>query len=113
MQQFILDFTKMLRKGALLIALVSLFNLVSWFSLPTQPSYAVMGKNEALTEIEKDQSLQDPKQVYEKAIEIDEKPKIAAQKQYKENVKDYYKEHPEESGILGEAKEIVEKVTGK
>jgi hypothetical protein len=101
------------QKGVLFLALVSLFNVLSWFSFPTQPSYAVMGKNEALQEIEKDQATQNPEQVYEKAIEVDEKPKIAAQEKYQENVKGYYQEHPEEAGILGEAKQIVDKVTGQ
>lgn len=113
MQQLILNFIKVLRKGVLLLALVSLFNIVSWFSLPIQPSYAVMEPNEALQEIEKDQTMQSPERVYEKAVEVDKKPKIAAQEKYKENVKGYYQEHPEEAGILGEAKEIVDKVTRK
>ena len=113
MQKLILNFIKVLQKGLFLLALVGLFNVLSWFSFPTQPSYAVMDKNEALSEIEKDQAMQNPEQVYEKAIEVDEKPKAAAQEKYKENVKGYYQEHPEEAGILGEAKEIVDKVTGK
>ncbi|MCU0534135.1 MAG: hypothetical protein MUD14_09600 [Hydrococcus sp. Prado102] len=113
MQRLIFNFRKLLGRGVLLLALISLFNVLSWFTLPTQPSYAVMEKNEALQEIEKDQARQDPEKVYEKAIEVDEKPKIAAQEKYKENVKGYYQEHPEEAGILGEAKEIVNKVTGQ
>ncbi len=103
---------RLLRRGIVLIACLSLFNVVTWLSFPASPSYAVSSPKEALQEIQKDQATQDPKQAYEKASEITEDPKMGVEKAYEQNIDEYYKEHPEDTGLIKGAKGLLDKVTG-
>jgi soluble cytochrome b562 len=96
----------------LLVALVSLFNLVGWSISLNQPSYAaVSSSKEALRDIQKDMQEINPEQAYEKATEGGQDPKMEVQKKYEENLQEYYEENPEKSGILGGAKELINRVT--
>lgn len=112
MQQAISAFLQGLRRVLLLIGVVSLFNLVSWSSPLTQPSYAVSSPQEALQEIKRDQAEQSRTQAYEEAVEVTENPKMGVEKAYEEEMAEFRKEHPDEGGIVEGAKELVGKVTG-
>ncbi len=112
MLQIISTFTRLLRKGILLVAFVSLFNVVGWFGFLAQPSYAVTSSQETMSEIRKDLAEQDPQEAYEKALEVDKDPKFGIQKKYEENMKEYSKEHPDKGGLLEKTGEILDKVTG-
>ena len=112
MQQAISSFFQGLRRLFLLIGVVSLFNVVSWSSPLTQPSYAVSTPQEALQEIKRDQAAQSRGQAYEEAVEITEDPKTGVEKAYEEEIAEFRKEHPDEGGIVEGAKELVGKVTG-
>jgi hypothetical protein len=111
MQAIVSTTMQAFRKSFLPIAFVCLFNLIGWFGFFVGPSYAVSNTKEALMDIRKDMATQDPQKVYEEATEADRKPKIAEQKKYEKNVNEYYEEHPEEGGLLQEAKELVNTVT--
>jgi hypothetical protein len=111
MQHVISSLWQIVRKGLLIVVGVSLFNVLGWFSLATQPSYAVSSPEEYLTEIRKDQSMKDRQEAYKEATEITEDPKMGIEKEYEREVDQYFEEHPEEGGIVQEAKELVNKVT--
>lgn len=102
-----------LRKGLLLVAFVSLLNIASWFSLPNSSAYAVSSPDEYLQEIKRDQASKDRQEAYKEATEITEEPKVGVEKEYEEEVNEYFEEHPEEGGALQGAKNLVNKVTGK
>lgn len=102
-----------LRKGLLLVALIGLLNVVSWFSLPNNSVYAASSPNEYLQEIQKDQTSKDRQKAYQEATKITEDPKMGVEKEYEEEVDEYFEEHPEEGGALQGAKNLVNKVTGK
>lgn len=103
---------RLLRRGIILFVCLSLFNVVTWFSFPAAPGYAVSSPKEALQEIQRDQATQDPKQAYEKAAEITEDPKMGVEKAYEQSIDEYYKENPEDTGLIEGAKELLNKVTG-
>jgi hypothetical protein len=112
MQQVMSSLWQVVRKGLLLIVCVSLFNVLGWFSLSTQPSYAVSSPEEYLNEIRKDQSMKDRQEAYKEATEVTEDPKMGVEKEYEREVDQYFEEHPDEGGVVQGAKELVNKVTG-
>lgn len=102
-----------LRKGLLLVALVCLLSITSWFYMPNRPAAAASSPDSYLQEIKRDQSLQDRQEAYKEATEITEDPKAGVEKEYEEEVDEYLEEHPEEGSALQGAKNLVNKVTGK
>lgn len=111
MQHIISPLMQVLRKGILLVTLVCLFNVVGWFSIFIEPSYAVSSPQEALSEIEKDLATQNPEDIYEEATEISKDPKMGVEKQYEKELKEYRQENSQGGGLLKGAKELVNKVT--
>lgn len=106
------SFKQILRRGMILLALVSLVNIASWFLPNIQSSYAnVSSPAEELKEIRKDLAAQDPEKMYEEATAPIADPKMAPEKKYEENLKEYYKENPDKGGVLGGAKELINKIT--
>lgn len=112
MQPIFTTFKQILKQGILVVLLVSLINLAGWFLPSIQSSYAgVKSPAEELKEIRKDLAAQDPEQLYEEATKPIADPKMEAEKKYEANLNEYYKENPDKGGILGEAKQIIEKIT--
>lgn len=112
MAQVVSTLMSVLRKGLLLVAFISLFNVVS-FSLPSSPAHAVSTPDEYLQEIKKDQNMKDRQEAYKEATEITEDPKMGVEKEYEAEAEEYLEEHPEEGGVLQGAKNLVNQVTGK
>ncbi|WAL61809.1 hypothetical protein [Thermocoleostomius sinensis] len=112
MQHVMSSLWQVVRKAFLVIMCVSLLNVLGWFSLAMQPSYAVSSPEEYLNEIRKDQSMKDRQEAYKEATEITEDPKMGVEKEYEREVNEYFEEHPEEGGIVQGAKDLVNKVTG-
>jgi hypothetical protein len=110
MQQAISVFMQLLRKGFFMVALVSMLSLPMWFGISNQPSYAAVSANESLSQ--KAQSPEIREQAYEEAKEIADDPKKGVEKNYERNVEEYFEEHPDQAGVIEEAKELVNKVTG-
>jgi hypothetical protein len=113
MQPILISFMQVFRKGILLVTLVGLFNLIGWLNIFTQPSYAVSDPQEAIQEIRKDLAEQNPEKIYEEATKVAEDPKRGVEKKYEKNMSEFYEEHPEEGGIIQEAKAIVKGATKK
>lgn len=113
MQPIFKTFMPVFRKGILLVTLVSLFNLIGWLNIFTHPSYAVSEPQEAIQEIRKDLAEQNPEKLYEEATNVDKDPKRGVEKKYEKNVSEFYEEHPEEGGIVQEAKALVKGATKK
>lgn len=104
------SFKEFLRRSAFLVVLVGSLNIVTWFLPTVQPSYADLSSpEEAIEEIQKD--LENPEQLYEKATEISKDPKMGVEKKYDENIQEYYQENPEQGGILGGAKKVIDEIT--
>lgn len=105
-------FKQILRRGIFVVVLVSLINLAGWFLPTIQPSYAnVSSSAEELKDIRKDLAEKDPEQIYEKATDPSTDPKMGVEKTYEKNLKEYYNENPDKGGILGGAKELINKIT--
>jgi hypothetical protein len=103
-------FTQLLRRGSILLVLVSLFNLATWFLPIISPSYAdVSSPAEAIQEIRKDLAEQDPQRLYVEGTSNSGDPKREVEEKYQENLKEYYQENPEKNTLLGEAKELFNK----
>lgn len=113
MPQVVSTLMSVLRKGLLLVAFVSLFNVASWFGMPSQTAHAISTPDEYLQEIRKDQTMKDRQEAYKEATEITENPKMGVEKEYEAEVEEYFEEHPEEGGVLQGAKDLVNQVTGK
>lgn len=111
MSRMISNLMQLLHKVLLLVAFVCLFNIV-WVSFPHSSSYAASSTQEYLNEIKKDQAMKDRQEAYKEATEITEDPKMGVEKEYEAEVEEYFEEHPEEGGVLQEAKQFVNKVTG-
>jgi hypothetical protein len=113
MKQAISAALKLLRTGFLVLMCAGLFNLLAWFNLSIQPSYAVSTPEDYLSEIRKDQAVKDRQEAYKEATEIADDPKMGVEKEYEEEVNEYFEAHPDEAGIVQEAKGLVNQVTGK
>ncbi|PSF36147.1 hypothetical protein C7H19_14205 [Aphanothece hegewaldii CCALA 016] len=105
-------FKQILRRGIFVVVLVSLINLAGWFLPTIQPSYAgVSSPAEELKDIRKDLAAQDPEKIYEEATDPSVDPKMGVEKKFEENLKEYNKENPDQGGLLGGAKELINKIT--
>jgi hypothetical protein len=102
-----------LRKGILIVILACLLNLVGWVSIFNLPSYAASTPEEELADIREDKAKINPEEFYEKATKTSEDPKMGVEKNYEKNLKEFYKENPEEGGLVEGAKQLVDKATGK
>lgn len=105
------SFKQVLRRGIVFLVLVSLITLAGWFLPSIQASYADLNNPaEELKEIRKDLAEKNPEQIYEKATDPSADPKMGVEKTYEENLKEYYNENPDKGGILGGAKELINKI---
>lgn len=112
MRPIFASFKQILKQGLLLVLLAGLLNFASLFTPSVQPSLAdVSSPAEEIKEIRKDLAQQDPEKLYEEATQPTADPKMEAEKKYEANLNEYYKENPDKAGILGEAKQLIEKIT--
>jgi hypothetical protein len=95
------------RKSFLVLSLVSLV-LSNVFIFSQQPAYASTKVNQTETN---EPAYVTEAESYEEAVQEAQNPR-KMDKAYKENVKEY-KEIQPDKGIIEEAKELVEQVTGK
>ncbi|MBE9179086.1 hypothetical protein IQ268_10985 [Oculatella sp. LEGE 06141] len=96
---------KALYKGIYVGALVALLNIGGWLAIATPASYA------ASTTVQDQESVESREQAYEEAKSIVNDPK-GIEREYEKNKDAYLKEHPEEGGVIEEAKQAVERITG-
>jgi hypothetical protein len=83
------------------------------FGMNTQPSYAETSTpKQALQEIKRDQAAENPAATYEEMKQITEDPKTGIEKEYEKNEQEYFQEHPEQGGLVEQAKTLVTKVKG-
>jgi hypothetical protein len=96
-----------LKDGLMLVLLISIIGFSSYF-ISAQPSYAdVSTPQQALTEIRNDLAAEDRDALYEEETKAIENPKVGIEKEYEENVDEYYKEHPGEGNVLNKVKDLV------
>lgn len=111
MQQVISKFTGWFRKG-LAVAIAGLLVSFAGWSAFSQPSNAAVSTpEEALQEIQRDQAQQDRQEFYRQQVEVTEQPKTGVEKEYEQNIEQYYQETGE-GGVVEGAKALVNKVTG-
>lgn len=113
MQQIFSVLKQALHRSILLLAIVSLLSL-SGLSI-SLPSYAATA-NQKLTQLDKmdrnSQNANQREQAYEEQIQASKNP----DKVYENNLKEFAKNNPNSDVVknaVGEAKEILDKVTGK
>jgi hypothetical protein len=97
----------LLKDGLMLVLLISIIGFSGYF-ISAQPSYAdVSSPKEALTEIQNDLASEDRSEMYEEETKVIENPKVGIEKQYEENVDEYFKEHPGEGNVINKVKDLV------
>lgn len=101
-------FTKMVGQRLLIglvATLVSVSGLLSLFNFPSYAASATAVKQSPA-------AIESRQQAYEEAKEIANDVKLGIEKQYEENVDEFFEEHPEEKpGLIQEAEEFVEDLT--
>lgn len=102
------------RKSILILSLITLLSLSNSFIFASQPAYAAK-----LTPEEKidraDNSSAAPairEESYEEEVEEAKSP-AKMEEAYEKDLKEYKESQPDKGGLVEEAKELVEKVTGK
>ncbi|MBW4483369.1 MAG: hypothetical protein KME14_12575 [Tildeniella torsiva UHER 1998/13D] len=93
------------------IALACLVGLMSWLTLATQPAFAANDKGTAAPSVDQTLTAEPRDQAYEEAVEVIDNPN-GVQKTYEENLKQYRQENPDQKGLVEDAKDLVNKVTG-
>jgi predicted ATP-grasp superfamily ATP-dependent carboligase len=112
MQQFMLSTGRSLYKFLMLTFLVGIMTFSGSFVLGVQSAAAdVSSPKQALKEILKDQSSESPLQAYEEKERVVENPKVGIEKEYERNEQKYFQDHPDQAGIVEQAKELVTKLT--
>ncbi|MBW4515713.1 MAG: hypothetical protein KME11_10855 [Timaviella obliquedivisa GSE-PSE-MK23-08B] len=82
------------------------------FNGGVQSAFAeVSTPEQALKEIQKDQAAESPTKAYNEMTKIVEDPKVGIEREYEKKEQEYFKDHPEEGGLVEQAKELVNKVT--
>ncbi|MGQ4649501.1 hypothetical protein [Lyngbya aestuarii] len=117
MQQFFSVIKQVFHKSILVISLTSLLSLSGLLVFTNQAALALPDTNlntlsqTKLTDTEL--GVKDPEAVYEEETkEIRQNPKGATEEMYEEEYKEYKKSQPNQ-GLVENAKELVEDVTGK
>lgn len=98
------------QKSILAIVIVSSIAWITWLAIATQPAYATISDRDVTTL--NNQSVESREEAYEKEVKIGDQPQDI-QKEYKENLKEFKKENPDQGGLVEGAKKLVEKATGK
>jgi hypothetical protein len=111
MQQVISKFTGWLRKSLAIFIAGLLVSFAGWTTFSQPSNAAISTPEEALQEIQRDQAQQDRQEFYRQQVEVTEQPKIGAEKEYEQNIEQYYQDTGE-GGVVEGAKELVNKVTG-
>ncbi|MBF1999501.1 MAG: hypothetical protein IGS38_02130 [Synechococcales cyanobacterium M58_A2018_015] len=96
-----------IHKSVWAVLLVGVISLAGWLGImPT--SYAL----EASDLEPAPESVEAREAAYDEAKDIASDPKMGVEKEYERNIEAYREEHADEMGIVGEVKELVNKVTG-
>lgn len=93
------------------VVLVGLVGLMGWLLVANQPAYATgKAQNFKATPQERNESIvKERTKDYEEALDVANDPR-GEQKEYQENLKEFRRENPDQSGIVEGAKDLVEKV---
>lgn len=112
MQQILAAVGQMFRKSILILGLVSLLSLSSLYIFADQPSYAgaTQLRDTSQTSVGS-QTPENREQAYEEAVETLNNPK-GLEQEYEKNLESYKESQPNQ-GLVEQAKEVVEKVTGQ
>lgn len=101
--------TLFFRKAFCVMALVCGLSM-GWLVPSSDATPALAVTKPALTQPEPE--IESRVEAYEEAKEIAKDPKMGIEKEYEKEIEVYQEEHSEGTGILEEAKELVNKVTG-
>lgn len=100
----------------LFVGLISVISLTGLWSIAPQPAYAATTASQKPSQeavISPDgESYATREEAYEKAIQAANDPK-GLEKEYEKDLKIYKEENPDKANIVEEAKDVIEKVTGK
>lgn len=121
MQQMFSSIGKAVGKRLLLISLMGLLALSGLFVFPHQPALAdrplqAQDKIDRAYKMSESAGLreEDRQEAYEEATEaVGSDPKEGLEEIYEEDLKAYKQENSNEGSLLGGAKDLVDKVTGK
>jgi hypothetical protein len=91
------------------LALAGLVGLMGWLMIASQPAYAAKSAD-ASTPVDQVMTQEPRDQAYEEALEVIDDPN-GVQKTYKDNLKQYRQENPENNGPVESAKDLVKKMT--
>jgi hypothetical protein len=86
--------------------LAVVIGLVGWVAIAPQTSYAASDST-----AQQAQTAENREQAYEEAKSIANDPE-GLEKEYEKNREEYLKSHPDEGGVVQEAKQAVERITG-
>ncbi|TVQ07227.1 MAG: hypothetical protein EA368_14800 [Leptolyngbya sp. DLM2.Bin27] len=91
------------------LILAGLGSLMGWLAIAHQPAYAASAVKDS-TPVDQVMAEEPRDQAYEEALEVIDDPN-GVQKAYKENLKQYRQENPENNGPVESAKDLVKKIT--
>lgn len=89
------------------VILLCLGTLMLGSILATQPAYASPSPSTTPGDTA---SVEQREKAYDEALEVIDDPRRGTQEKYQENLSEYRQEHPDQGGIVEEAKELVKKV---
>ncbi len=93
------------------VVLVCLVGLISWLAIANQPAYAANANRASAPTVDQAMTQEPRDQAYEEALEVIDDPN-GVQKTYKENLKQFRQENPDQKeGLIEGAKDLVDKVT--
>jgi hypothetical protein len=111
MQRIFSALGQALSKSILIVSLIGLLSLSNLSIFSSQPAYAATRVTTS-PKIDYSQAAEVREESYEEAVEEAKNPE-KMEEVYEENVKEYKETQPDKGGLIEEAKELVEKVTGK
>jgi hypothetical protein len=97
----------LIRDALMLTLLMSMIGFASYFAIADSAYADVSSPKQAITEIEKDLSTENRGELYEEEVKVIENPKVEIEKQYEENVKEYFEENPDQGNVLEKVKDLV------
>jgi hypothetical protein len=116
MSRFILVDGRSLYKSFLSLILGGLLWLGGFsisLGIQVQPSYAdVLSPRQARQQIHKDLAGKNSVATYDEMKEIVEDPKVGIEQVYEKNEQKYFQKHPEETGLVEQAKELITDIKG-
>jgi hypothetical protein len=106
MQKLIAAGINLIKNGLLLVMWVGMISFSSYGI--AQPAHAdIATPKQARTEIQNDLAAEDREGLYEAEVKVLENPKVEIEKQYEDNVEEYYEKNPDQGSVIDKVKDLV------